>query len=548
VLTAVVETIELKSAREVGVMFIKSENTHDQSPEARYQREINEHYSTLINRIPVGIYLFVSSPDGSMRFDFVSAKFCEILNIPEEKVLEDALLAFTAAHPEDFQSLVDANDYAIKNVENFFWEGRFVINGKVKWMEINSEPNCLSNGDILWTGMIKEITEQRRLEAQFNQAQKMEAVGTLVGGIAHDFNNMLAGIAGNVYMAKEHAQRGRLPDVVENLRNVEVLSYRAADMVQKLLTFARKGKVEMKPLPLEPFTREIMRFIRSTTPENIRISLETTSEAIVIEGDETLFHQVLMNLINNARDAVEGVSNPVIRIKLGACQLEAGGDVLQRQPYGKPGNYAHLEVSDNGCGFSEERIPQLFEPFYTTKREGKGTGLGLAMVFGAIKSHHGFIDVKSVPGEGSSFHLYLPLLQIEERKVVPLNDTVVHQGQSEMILFVDDNISVRRSSKVILESMSYKVMAAADGLEAIELFNRHKREIDLVIIDVVMPRMGGVEAVEHIRKIRPDIKVIYSTGYDREEALKGKSLGNDIILSKPYNIQDFSLSIRKQLS
>ncbi len=655
-------------------MVFGDESAHHQNQDEIYQREIREHYATLINRIPVGVYLVVSSPDGSLRFDFVSPKFCEIYNMPEERFLEDPSLAFNLTHPEDYQNLLAANSYAVENGEPFSWEGRFVVDGRVKWVEISSEPNRLSNGDVLWSGMVKEtterklaeakvlaeraqaqqyldiaavmivaldrqgnislinskgckilgyeeaeiiganwfdlcvpaeiresvravfhqimagdittvefyenelktssgelvtlnfhnsmivdefgnisgilssgenITEQRRLELQFNQAQKMEAIGTLVGGIAHDFNNMLAGITGNIFLAKHSAQG--LSEVEQKLSRVEELTFRAADMIQQLLTFARKGDVVKKPLLLSPFLKETLKFLRTTTPENIQLNLESSHTPMTINGDVTQLHQVLMNLVNNARDALEGFENPAINILLEAQQLESGAALLKKHPDAEPGAYAHLSVADNGCSIPEEAVPHLFEPFYTTKKEGEGTGLGLAMVFGAVKTHNGFIEVESSAGRGSVFHLYLPL-QEEAAAIKTTTEDSVSRGHGEKILVVDDDADVRRSSKEILESMAYEVLQAADGEEAVKLFSSNQQEINLILIDVVMPKLGGVEAIAQIREIRPDIKVIFATGYDKEQALKGKSLGRDIVLSKPYDIKRLSHAIDKLLN
>jgi len=254
--------------------------------------------------------------------------------------------------------------------------------------------------------MLEDMEKIRTDQEKNIEARKMEALGTLVGGIAHDFNNMLAGMTGNLYLAKQKLRNN--PEAVRNLDNIEKLSRRAADMIQQLLAFARKGMVNMKETPLAPFVKETIKFLRASVPENIHLHQYICNDALPVRADATQIHQVLMNLVNNACDATEGVDEPRIFIRLQA--FETDDAFMKRHACFKPGRYAYLSVRDNGCGIPEARIKTVFEPFFTTKAVGKGTGLGLSMVFGAIKTHHGFVDVESIEGEGSTFHIYIPLL------------------------------------------------------------------------------------------------------------------------------------------
>lgn len=382
------------------------------------------------------------------------------------------------------------------------------------------------------------------MEEQFHQAQKMEALGTLVGGIAHDFNNMLAGITGNLYLAKKQLQDH--PDALKKLTRVEQLSFRAADMIRQLLTFARKDRVSMKPLPLTPFIKETLKFLRTSLPENIAMHQEICDAPLSIQGDATQLHQVLMNLINNARDALEGVDDPQITIRLEKVEAD---EQLVRQHEGMPGgSYAHLSIEDNGCGIPAARLEHLYEPFYTTKEQGKGTGLGLSMVFGAVQRHNGYIDVESTPAAGSIFHIYLPLLSAGLSSPATPHSQSSVAGRGETILFVDDEPHVLETGKEVLESMGYRVIVAHDGAQAIDLFTADQDLISLIIMDVVMPKSGGVETMKKIRSIRPDVKAIFLTGHDKQAAL-ATSLNESetIILSKPYNIDELSRIIRQQL-
>ena len=395
-----------------------------------------------------------------------------------------------------------------------------------------------------YVGIQQDMTEHQALEERFRQSQKMEAIGTLVGGIAHDFNNMLAGITGNLYLARKKSFDR--PDVMNKLNVIESLSFKAASMIQQLLTFARKGVVDKKPFGLSSFLREAAKLNQSGVPENIKLTKLLSPEELIIYGDVTQLQQVLMNLLNNAVDALEGCSDPEIRLGLEAVHacdvpLLANADVASA-------DFAHLYVADNGPGISQSAMESIFEPFFTTKEVGKGTGLGLAMTYGVVESHQGLIEVESGEGEGATFHIYLPLLTEEKLIVHSHHEENIIQGGGERILVVDDNAQVRETSKEVLENLGYKVLLAVDGLDAIAVFRKHAREIDLIIFDLVMPRMGGVKAAEQIMAMRPGIKIIYATGYDKDETLRHEMPASEcLVISKPYAIGRLSHILHDQL-
>ena len=428
------------------------------------------------------------------------------------------------------------------------WHGK-VVNRK---KDGSSYPTMLTISPIIdysgdeatyshFVGIQSDLTELEGLEHQFHQAQKMDAIGTLVGGIAHDFNNMLAGMTGNLYLAKRRTRE--MPDVVQKLGNIEELAFRASDMIQQLLTYARKGVISMKPVPLNLFIKETLKLLHSAVPENIKVHQDICNDMLQISGDGAQLHQVLMNLVNNARDALEGVDDP--NITIGLESFHADDTFIATHQYFKAGNYVHLSVEDNGCGIPKHQIQHLFEPFFTTKEEGKGTGLGLAMVFGAIKTHQGFIEVESVKGEGTTFHIYLPLLESEDIATASSQKQVVAEGKGEKILLVDDQQQVVDTGKEVLESLGYQVLTTTDGQKAVELFEARAEEIDLVILDVVMPVMGGHKAAQCIRRINPDAKIILSTGYDKEIQT---DMEHETVLNKPFFIEEMSHLIRQQLN
>jgi len=402
-----------------------------------------------------------------------------------------------------------------------------------------------TNGIIThYVGTHADMTDLDNMEKQFQQAQKMEALGTLVGGIAHDFNNMLAGITGNLFLAKSMQDN---PKALQKLENIEQLSFRAADMIKQLLTFARKDRIDIKALPLTSFIKETLKFLTTSIPENITVEQHICSETLSIQGDATQLHQILMNLINNARDAVENEAKPCIKITL--QDFQADDDFIKKHSYFKAAHYARLSVSDNGCGIPEHQIEHLFEPFFTTKEQGKGTGLGLAMVFGAIKTHHGFIEVESSEGKGSSFHIFIPLLKQTQRADQNKPVTANSQGTGDLILLADDDKYVRKVTAEVLEVIGYRVLQAKDGREGFKLFKAHRHDIKLALLDVVMPRCGGMELAVQIRQTCSDLPIVFLTGYDKDHVLNNdKLITNSCVLSKPIQFDTLNRTIKDQLA
>jgi len=382
---------------------------------------------------------------------------------------------------------------------------------------------------------------RREQETELLQSQKMEAVGTLVGGIAHDFNNTLAAIQGNLYLAKQKFDEKEV--VATKLDNIERLGGHAATMVKQLLAFARKGPVSMKPISMTTFMNKELRLSRSVLPENIGFVSHICHEQLTVLADSTQLQQVLLNLLSNARDAVCDVADPQVR-----CVLEAYSPTpafIEKHPQLKGKEFAHLTISDNGCGMTEDVAGNIFEPFFTTKAIGKGSGLGLSMVYGSVQSHGGVVEVDSRPGEGAEFHVYLPLCVDEE----PLtDDTTISQveGKGETLLLADDEADVLASSSEALRSMGYHVVTANDGEMAVMQFKEHVDEISLVITDVVMPKLGGVEAVEQMRRHKPDLPAVFATGYDKQQAAGTlDKIARSETISKPFSFEFLGSLIRK---
>lgn len=429
------------------------------------------------------------------------------------------------------------------------WKGRIYNkrkNGDVYPEQIHIRAIRNEQGEIInYAAVFSDITDQIRLEGRLRESQKMEAVGTLVGGIAHDFNNILAAITGNLYLMKKDVEDR--PAVIEKIVSIEDESFRAAAMIAQLLTFARKDVVHMDDISITDLFNTTYQLAHVTVPESVDLEWEGSSEELRVRADENQIKQIILNLVNNARDATEELEKPVIRVSLSRYIPDT--IFRDRHPHASADAYACIEVLDNGMGIARDTLPHIFEPFYTTKSVGKGTGLGLAMVYGSIQQHGGIIEVDSEIDKGTRFQIYLPMVDNSEHESHEEKTwSGVSRGNGETILVVDDEEIVRNVARDLLTSLNYKVLEAGDGESAIDVFKANRVDIGLVILDVVMPRMGGVQAAEKIRSLLPNMPIIFATGYDQDSVLEDvEGWTNITILSKPYRAMQISAAIREML-
>ncbi|MCX5827809.1 MAG: PAS domain S-box protein [Deltaproteobacteria bacterium] len=392
------------------------------------------------------------------------------------------------------------------------------------------------------TGRKQAEEERSKLESQLIQAQKMEAVGTLAGGIAHDFNNILSGIMGYSELCLKAVQDR--PKVHHHMEQVLKAAERARDLVRQILTFSRKAEQEKKPIALAPIVKEVFNFMRASLPTTIEITQKIEETADVIMADPTQMHQVLINLCTNAGHAMRETGG-VLEIGLEEVVINAD-DRLHRPPI-RHGHYLVLTVRDTGQGIPQENLERIFEPYFTTKEKGEGTGLGLAVVHGIAKDHGGEIRVYSEVGKGTIFRVYLPLMEKQKEGGKDIEEALL-PGKGETILFIDDEKMVAELSKDLLEELGYRVVTETDPVKAIEVFKESRDTFDLVITDKTMPHLTGFDVAGEIRRIRTDIPIVLCSGLQEKGDLeKLTTLGINRLITKPIRMSALANAIREVL-
>jgi PAS domain S-box-containing protein len=393
--------------------------------------------------------------------------------------------------------------------------------------------------------MSLDITDRKQLEEQLRQAQKMEAVGRLAGGIAHDFNNLLMVIQGYSDLLVE-----RLPGadpLRRNAEQIQMASQRASSLTRQLLAFSRKQMLAPKILNVQSVVAEMEKILRRLIGEDIQLETSSAPDLGLVRADRSQIEQVILNLAVNARDAMPQGG----RLTIETANVELDSSYSHPPAVLSPGRYVMLAVTDNGCGMDAETQAHVFEPFFTTKEKGKGTGLGLATVYGVVKQSGGYVWVYSEPGRGTSFKIYLP--RIEETAVPAGRDgkseTQIPQCGSETILLVEDEKGVRELAREYLASSGYTVIEAEDGHTALELAAMHVGQIHLLLTDVVMPGISGRELAERVSQIRPGIKIIYMSGYTDQAVVHHGILQNDaVLLQKPFTLMTLAGKLREMLA
>jgi nitrogen-specific signal transduction histidine kinase len=391
-------------------------------------------------------------------------------------------------------------------------------------------------------GILRDVTELKKLEEQLRHAQKMEAISSLAGGIAHDFNNILHVIIGYGTMVLDNLEsdspsKGQMNEVL-------AAAERAENLTRRLLVFSRKQPADVKPTNVNELITDVQKMLVRLVRESIDFKLDLTDTRLVVMADAGQIEQVLMNLVSNANDAMPNGG----RLILGTGLQEIDDEYIAVNGYGKTGMYALITVSDTGHGMDSETQKKIFEPFFTTKGIGEGTGLGLAISYGIIKQHNGYIKVYSEPGQGTAFKIYLPLFEesafLERKTEAP--DAV--KGGNETVLVAEDDVSLNELIKIVLESFGYSVITAENGEDAITKFMKNRDSIPLVILDVIMPKKNGKEVSEVLRKVSPNVKILFLSGYT-VDIIKNEYLAESdfAFIHKPIRPQDLLIKVREVL-
>ena len=499
------------------------------SDEISERQKAEQMLQTVIDNIPVLITLY----DPSMNFTLINREF-------EKK---------TGWKNKDLEQ-IDLMEQCYPDPEVRARAAAYMQKASTEWREF--EVTARSGGLVqsIWSNVVVDdirigigidITERKKLEARLRHAQKMESVGVLAGGIAHEFNNILGIVIGNAELAMLDAP----PDgtLRENLRAIQMASERARDVVTQLLTFSRKVENNKAPAMVAPMIKEAVRLLRSSIPSNIEIDLQIEDKDLVVEANATHIHQLMINLCGNAADAMpEGGGKISIRVSAENRGPAAG----KENPSMQPGRYVAIEVADTGAGMEKEVMDRIFEPYFTTKEVGKGTGMGLAISHGIVEQHRGAIAVESEPGKGTVFRISLPAVQ---KKVVqePKPLSTLPLG-SERILFVDDEASLVQIARILLESLGYRIAGHVDPVRALKAFKEDPEAFDLVVTDMAMPGMTGEELVVQIAELRPGIPVVLCTGFSsRMDKERAGELGVREFLRKPLEMKEFAKLVRKIL-
>ncbi len=497
-------------------------------------RESESKFRDMAEKSVVGIYLV---QDG--LFKYANAKFAEIFGYPIEEIAgimraEDAIL------PEDWPVVEENLRKRISGeLESLHYEFRIVTKSRdVRHAEIYSS-RTIYQGKPAVIGTLLDITERKNLETQLLQSQKMEAIGTLAGGIAHDFNNILTALMG--YASLMQIKMDESSPLRPYVDQVLSASEKAADLTKSLLAFSRQQPVTLVPLDINNTITTTRQLLKRLLTEDIELRTSLTKDDTTAMADRSQIDQILFNLATNARDAMPKGGTLII----GTDSVHIDGDFMGSHGFGEFGRYVVISVSDTGEGIDEATKRKIFDPFFTTKEIGKGTGLGLATVYGIVKQHNGYITVYSKPGRGTTFRIYFPAVNM---KTSQETDTATPNATgNETILIAEDNEGVRRFIQEALREHGYKTIEARDGEDAVGKFKKH-RGIDLIIIDSVMPKKNGREVYEEIRGTDPHIRVLFTSGYTKDIVLnKGIEDKELDFISKPLSLNVLLRKVREVL-
>ncbi|MCX5917161.1 MAG: PAS domain S-box protein [Deltaproteobacteria bacterium] len=493
-------------------------------------RVSEEKYRTLVENAAEAIFILQDE-----KIKFANGRAIALSGLTAEEITRTPFAELI--HPDDREIALERHGRRIQGEIIPGPQAYRYLNksGEILWVQMNSVP-------ITWEGrpatlhFARDLTQEKKLEAQFQMAQKMEAVGTLAGGIAHDFNNILMGIQGHISLMLFDLDSSH--PHYESLKKIEEQVKSGANLARQLLAFARRGKYEVKATELNQIVQRSSSMFERTKKE-IKVFRKYQEKIWPVEVDRNQIEQVLLNLYVNAWQAMQEGGN----LYLETQNITLGPDYIK--PFAvQPGRYVRISVRDSGVGMDKKTADRIFEPFFTTKEMGRGTGLGLASVYGIVKNHGGFITVYSEAGHGTSFHIYLPASEMEIAEEKKLPGEIL--GGKETVLLVDDEETIVEVIEKALILTGFKVLVARGGEEAVEVFKKNRERIDIVILDMIMPGMGGGKVFDSLRAIQPGVKVVLSSGYSIDgEASQIMSRGCNGFIQKPFGIKELSQKIRE---
>jgi len=489
--------------------------------------------ATLMRNIPGMVYRCVNDPLWPLTF--VSDGCLQLTGYTADALLQSGEGFAALIHPEDRERVWREVQEALLQRRPFMLQFRIVTaDGTEKWVAEHGQGILSLQGGLqTLEGIITDISDRVRLEEQLHQAQKMESVGQLAGGIAHDFNNMLTAIIGSTEIIRmELDETHPVLGVVEIIRKA---ANKSADLIRKLLVFSRKAPRELHAVDLHQVLRETVHLLERSIDKRIQVICLFMDGPAMISGDAGHLENAFLNLGLNARDAMPTGGTLRIATQLVTIDADLAREMGQALPQG---HYVEVAVADTGAGISRELQERIFEPFFTTKEVGKGTGLGLAAVYGTIREHGGTIRVESEPGMGSTFRIYLPVSQAKGTSAEPVSQSVVPAGRT--VLFVDDEEFLRQVGGAMLSEMGLNVILAGDGREALDLFAIRWQEIDIVMLDVVMPRINGRDAYMVMKDLNPAVRVLFMSGYALDTSVEDLMNDPSVVgfLQKPYRADD----------
>jgi two-component system cell cycle sensor histidine kinase/response regulator CckA len=482
----------------------------------------------------------LTSPDKA--WVYVNDRICGMLGYSREELLQTTWPELT--HPDDLEGELEQLDQLlVGEINGYELDKRFIRSGG-ETIYATAHVSCIRRPDGEVEHVIAhyyDITERKRLEEQFRQAQKMEAIGTLAGGIAHDFNNLLHAVMGYADLLLLYKNEAD-PDFT-SLQSIVKAARNGRELTQRMLMFSRKSGSDPRPVDLNREVRQVESILQRTIPRMIDIELLLADDLHTISADPSHMEQLLMNLAVNAKDAMPDGGRFLIETK----NVRLNEDYCRIHLEIQPGEYVLLQVSDTGQGMEKDILDRIFEPFYSTKEAGRGTGLGLSAVYGMVKEHRGHIICYSEQGTGTTFKIYFPTHEAE----VPVDVAETMETPAfgtETILLVDDEEMLRDLGREALAWAGYTVLTASNGKEALDVFQKEKDDIDLVIVDLIMPEMGGKECIEGLLKIDPDVKVIVASGYSANGPTKKViDVGAKALIDKPFDTNLLLQSVRKVL-